>query len=275
MDRRADPELALAPIAPYFVGLAAAYAALPSLVWLAGELAGWLWTRRWPPSDAGTVLGVLANVLRDPGHPAQAWPATAQHDLAPAPVFYLLAVVLLAASIVPAVQLTLAHLVRGRHWSVPNPRRSGFANSTAFTTLTATRAMAVQPAPSYDLWFGLERGPMSGLRALRGSGDRQTASVVGPPGSGKTLGMMLPVGGRVHGQQPLRRGRHRAGHHREPGRLHGRRRRSAGVELEREPEADAQREDDGRVATADLEPVADLNEPSLPPAIGRGPEEAR
>jgi antirestriction protein ArdC len=33
---------------------------------------------------------------------------------------------------------------------------------------------------------------MGSLRAVRGRGDRQTAGVVGPPGSGKTLGLILP-----------------------------------------------------------------------------------
>ncbi|HSR26534.1 MAG TPA: hypothetical protein VLW53_23480 [Candidatus Eisenbacteria bacterium] len=40
MDQRADLERALAPIAPNLAGLAAAYALLSSLAWLAGELAG-------------------------------------------------------------------------------------------------------------------------------------------------------------------------------------------------------------------------------------------
>jgi hypothetical protein len=46
-------ERALAPAAPYLAGLAVAYATLSGLVCLAGELAGWLWTRRWPPSQHG------------------------------------------------------------------------------------------------------------------------------------------------------------------------------------------------------------------------------
>ena len=47
------------------------------------------------------------------------------------------------------------------------------------------------------------------------------------------------------------------------------------IERERMQEADARRGDDGRVATAGLEPAADLDEPSLPRAVGREPEEMR
>jgi hypothetical protein len=44
---------------------------------------------------------------------------------------------------------------------------------------------------------------------------------------------------------------------------------------ERAQEADAQRQDGGRAATALLEPIADLDESSLPTAVGRVPEEMR
>lgn len=74
MEQHGSLERALAPIAPYLAGIIAAYALLSSLLWLAGELAGWLWTRRWPPADAATALGEVANLLRDRAHPALAWP---------------------------------------------------------------------------------------------------------------------------------------------------------------------------------------------------------
>ena len=192
MERSGDLERGLASAAPLLLGLSAAYAALSGLVWLAGELAGWLWTRRWPPADGTDALIVLGRLLRDPGHPSLAWPAAARHDLAPAPLFYALAVVLLVAVVVPCMRLALVLLARGRRWSDPNPRRSGFASSSGLETLSAAPAVGARLTPSYDLWLGLERGPMGGLRPLRGRGDRQTAGVVGPPGSGKTLGLILP-----------------------------------------------------------------------------------
>ena len=192
MEQHGNPERALASAAPYLAGFAAVYAALSGLVWLAGELAGWLWTRRWPPTDGTDALIVLARLLRDPTHPALAWPAAARQDLAPASLFYALAVVLLLAVTIPSGRLALAYVARGRRWSDPNPRRAGFASSSALTTLSAVPAVGARLTPSYDLWLGLERGPMGGLRALRGHGDRQTAGVVGPPGSGKTLGLIMP-----------------------------------------------------------------------------------
>jgi hypothetical protein len=100
-------------------------------------------------------------------------------------------VVLLAAVVAPAGWLVLSHLARGRRWADPNPWRAGFATSTALTMLSTASAHGGFE-PSYDLWLGLERWPAGGTRALRGHGDRQTAGVVGPPGSGKKLGLILP-----------------------------------------------------------------------------------
>jgi type IV secretion system protein VirD4 len=185
-------ERALTLAAPYLAALALAYATLSGILWLAGEVAGWLWTHRWAPASGGTALTVLAAVLRDPAHPALSWPAAARHDLAPPLLFYALAVVLIAAVVVPAARLALSYLARSRRWADPNPGRAGFATSAALTTLTSASALDDRIGPSYDLWLGLERGPAGGLRALRGHGDRQTAGVVGPPGSGKTLGLILP-----------------------------------------------------------------------------------
>ncbi len=82
MEQQGDLERAIAPAAPYLAGLAAVYAAHSALLWLAGELVGWLWTRRCPPADGTTALTVLAHVLRDPGHPSLAWPAVARHQFA-------------------------------------------------------------------------------------------------------------------------------------------------------------------------------------------------
>jgi type IV secretion system protein VirD4 len=192
VERGGGLERALAPAAPYLAGLAAAYLALSCLLWLAGEMAGWLWTRRWPAAGGADALALLARVLSNPGRPSLAWPPAARHDLAPAPLFYALAVVLIAPAAAPAARLALAYLARGRRWADPNPRRAGFATSTALTTLHAVSARRGSFEPSYDLWLGLERGPTGGARALRGHGDRQTAGVVGPPGSGKTLGLILP-----------------------------------------------------------------------------------
>jgi len=62
-----------------------------------------------------------------------------------------------------------------RRWADPNPRRTGFATGARLAMRRAAPALGAQFTPSYDLWLGLERGPMGGLRPLRGRGDRQTA----------------------------------------------------------------------------------------------------
>ncbi len=93
MEQQGNLERALAPAAPYLAALGAVYTALSGLIWLSGEVAGWLWTRRWPRAGGGDALAVLARVLRDPARPSLAWPTAARHDLAPAPLFYALVAV--------------------------------------------------------------------------------------------------------------------------------------------------------------------------------------
>src|SRR5215472_11432104 len=122
IERSGGLERALAPVAPYVAGLAAAYAALSVFLWLAGEITGWLWTRRWPPAGIADALSVPARLLSDPAQPAQAWPVAARHDLPPAPLFYAVALVLVAAIATPAARLVMTHAKRGRSWSNPNPR---------------------------------------------------------------------------------------------------------------------------------------------------------
>jgi hypothetical protein len=103
-----------APAAPYFACLAAIYSVVSGLIWLAGEVAGWLWTRHWPPADGADALAVLAYLLRYPGNPSLAWPVGARHDLAAAPLFYALVALLFTALTVPAARLAVAHLTRRR-----------------------------------------------------------------------------------------------------------------------------------------------------------------
>ncbi|TMC09664.1 MAG: hypothetical protein E6J41_10110 [Chloroflexi bacterium] len=75
LDRSGGVERALTCAAPYLAGLAATYAALSVLLWLAGEVGGWLWTRRWPSAGAGDALAVLATPARGAhsGQAAIAW----------------------------------------------------------------------------------------------------------------------------------------------------------------------------------------------------------
>src|SRR5205085_5465581 len=121
-----------------------------------------------------------------------AWPAAARSDLAPAPLFYLLAMMLIVAVALPPVWVAFTYVARRKGWADPNPGRAGFASSASLTTLSTAAPRNDRLKPSYDLWLGLEHGTLGGLRPLRGRGDRQTAGVVGPPGSGKTLGLILP-----------------------------------------------------------------------------------
>jgi hypothetical protein len=63
-----------------------------------------------PLAGVADVLALLANVLHDPAQPSLAWPVAARHDLAPAPLFYALAIALLAPVVVPAARLAVVYL---------------------------------------------------------------------------------------------------------------------------------------------------------------------
>ena len=81
-------------------GLGAAGAILASIVWMTGEVAGWLWRGEWtatPPTSVPLIL------LRLPGHagdPRRAWPPSVRPQLPGAPAMYAVAVVVAAAAIV-------------------------------------------------------------------------------------------------------------------------------------------------------------------------------
>jgi type IV secretion system protein VirD4 len=175
----------------------ALYLLLSLLLWSVGQVSGWLWLHRWPPSDASDSVWVLWLLGHDPGQPAQAWPAAA-HAFIPAAVPYWSAVtVALTVLVMPGFALFQVVSQRRARWAHTNPRRLGYArgNELALPNWSdpgrRTRAKRAWE-PSYDTWLGFEPDGLGLRRPLRGAGDRQTSGVVGRPGSGKTLGLILP-----------------------------------------------------------------------------------
>ena len=167
----------------------ALYLLLSLLFWSAGQISAWLWFHRWPPSNAYDGVRVMWLLGHDPGRPALAWPKASRDVIPPAFVYWPVAVMMLAAVAVPVVVLFQKVSRREARWSHTNPRRRGYARGS---DLTPPHGTTVASPQAYDTWLGFESNALGRPKPLRGAGDRQTSGVVGRPGSGKTLGLILP-----------------------------------------------------------------------------------
>jgi type IV secretion system protein VirD4 len=152
--------------------LLGAAAVLILLLWVAGELAALLVNHH----PVGTIAGAPAALTGfvHPGDPGR-WASVG-------PVAYyscLLLVTGLAG--VPAWLASERWLGRSRAPAHANPARRGYARAPE----AGGRPGGFEPG--YDLWLGFEDG-----RPVRGSGDRQGSGTIGPAGSGKTTGLIVP-----------------------------------------------------------------------------------
>jgi type IV secretion system protein VirD4 len=75
-------------------GLACVAYALSFLVWLAGQLSGFLVGNGWPDSGPGDVFSMALDLVSNPTSRRAAWPQSAQADLGPAWLHVMLALIL-------------------------------------------------------------------------------------------------------------------------------------------------------------------------------------
>jgi type IV secretion system protein VirD4 len=171
---------------------------LSLLAWLSGQTAGLLWYRRWPHSSfVADGTGVLWSITQDPSHPGRGWPAAARSDIPPATVYY--AAVLVVTSVLVALVLIGVALVRQRwpaffsgRWAHTNPGFKGYAGPAVLRSGRSLGPTVHSWSLGYDAWLGFISTGLGWRRPLRGSGDRQTAGVIGIPGTGKTRGLIVP-----------------------------------------------------------------------------------
>lgn len=161
------------------------------VLWLTGEVAGWLHARTWPRVTGADMGQILVRLPRTPGDPAAAWPARVRAQLPGPGTFYVIFAVLLA--LLTSLVLWLANGMRsmrqrvGKGMVIPGPPPGVGAPPPASWA---------RPAMFRDLFV---REPMPGRVTLGRVGGRYVAAetlaaviVLGPTQSHKTAGLTVP-----------------------------------------------------------------------------------
>jgi type IV secretion system protein VirD4 len=180
-------------VAALYVLLGSGLAAV--LLWAAGEVAGRLFGGAWPVVGPGDLAGVLLGTLRDPGHPARAWPVHARH-LLPGAGPYWLTLVLLLALVAVAVWAGASWWLEGRPWGrVPwrmraparlaiwRPRRLGGGRRVR---------LAREPVWLDGPFLGFGRRGLTLRRCFIAGRPEDSVAIVGPPRVNKTTGLLIP-----------------------------------------------------------------------------------
>lgn len=153
-----------------------ALAAASVLLWTTGEIAGRLFSGRWPSVGAGEMGGVLTRFANDAGNPAAAWPDSTQ-GLIPAPLAFYATFGVLFAPIAAAALIVakrMAHAGSG-HTAARWARRRDL------------RSLRVHRHESGRLTLGRVDGRLVAAEL------RQSVIVVGPTQTGKTTGFAIPA----------------------------------------------------------------------------------
>ena len=151
---------------------------LTSWVWLSGQIAAWLASRRWPNVGAGEMGRVMMNIPRHASDPALAWPRGAR-ALMPGPVgFYLVAFTLLG--LFGFLFLMGLRVFKG----APS---GGDVRDARWATPRDLRPLRVKAATLGRLVLGRTGS------ALVAAEERQSVLVIGPTQTGKTTGLAIPA----------------------------------------------------------------------------------
>jgi hypothetical protein len=168
------------------------------LVVVAGLLDGLIFAGRVPPLRHRPLPQIVARVFTHPSHPYRAF-APGTVGLAASPgaywtIFGLLTLILMA--------LTLWVAVRFGRWG--SKTHAGFASSATVRRVASARAVAAKRAQTrpdlagqrhqaaHQFGYPLGRAITSGAVAMRGSWESSLVTL-GPPGSGKTLRLLVPI----------------------------------------------------------------------------------
>ncbi|HYT25880.1 MAG TPA: type IV secretory system conjugative DNA transfer family protein [Actinomycetota bacterium] len=163
------------------------------VLWLTGELTGWLHSRHWPRVTAAEMGPVLVNLARHPGDPAAAWPAHASR-LLPGPVafyfvFGLLLLVLTAALMYANVAMRVVRRRLGGVIVVPGaaaaPGRR--QQQPTWARPQAFRDLYVRESMPGRVTLGRINGRPVAAEPL------QSVIALGPPQSHKTSGLAVPA----------------------------------------------------------------------------------
>jgi type IV secretion system protein VirD4 len=166
------------------VALAGVATALGAVVWLAGEVSGWLATGRWSPTSIRDSLAIL---LRLPAHtsaPAMAWPSSARPDLSGPLPFYVVLVLLLALIGGAGARIVVAFIGNRRQAFRLRDVAREWAQARDVAPLLLRRRMGTRvPLGRLGNW----RGPLVAAE------ERRSVLVVAPTQAGKTTRFVIPT----------------------------------------------------------------------------------
>ncbi|GAB3856453.1 type IV secretory system conjugative DNA transfer family protein [Dactylosporangium cerinum] len=169
------------------------------LLWLAGQLAALLSGNGWPDAGPGDALKILLKFLRDPSHPALAWPEAARSAFGPTWLFLFILVIFLAGAAYLATHaVRLAENIRRRRGI--RLLRLGFASPYEVSRLLGSKAVLRKAKTIRPSLNGRVRPADVGFRLGHDHRSRQDlyASVeesfviVGPPRQGKDALFCVP-----------------------------------------------------------------------------------
>lgn len=152
--------------------LLGAAAALILLSWVVGELASLLVNHRTVGTIAQAPVALAG--FADPSDPGR-WASVS------AVTYYACLMLVIGLVSLPGWLVFGRWLGRNKAPAHANPTRKGYAQASE----AGGRPGGFEPG--YDLWLGFGAG-----RPVRGSGDRQGSGIIGPAGSGKTTGLIVP-----------------------------------------------------------------------------------
>ena len=147
------------------------------LIWITGELSGWLATGRRPETDFGDMGKVITGLFQNWDDPKHAWPHDVRANMSGPWPFYAIFVVLIAGA--GSVAIVLRKVFGG----VLGPQ----SRASSWATLGDLRHLVVREIQPARLTLGRVRG------RLVAAEERQSVIVLGPTQSMKTSGFAIPA----------------------------------------------------------------------------------
>ena len=163
-----------------------------AVLWLAGEVAGWLYGGRWPKVSISDMGPVLVNLARHPADPVAAWPPQARTLLPGTVAFYFIfALLLLLLTVVLIVLNNGLKRVRGRVRKVivvPGPpAAANKVQQPSWARPQAFRDLYVREPVAGRVTLGRANGRVVAAEPL------QSVIALGPTQSQKTAGLVVPA----------------------------------------------------------------------------------